>query len=109
LPAGHGGILLIFICRAEYLGDYRLRVRFDDGREGVADLRPTIFSDPRVVFTPLRDLSVFQQLFVEGGALCWPSGLDLAPEYLYFLTFGEDESLRGLFEEWGYIKSEVPA
>jgi hypothetical protein len=44
---------------------------------------------------------------VEHGALCWTGDLDVAPEYIYFLAFSDDESLRGLFEEWGYIQSEV--
>jgi hypothetical protein len=28
-------------------------------------------------------------------------------QYIYYLAFRDDESLRGLFEEWGYIGSEV--
>lgn len=98
---------MLKISDAEYLGDYRVRFVFDNGREGVADMHPMIFDDPRPVFAPLRDKDVFQQLFVEHGALCWPGDLDVAPQYIYYLAFRDDESLRGLFEEWGYIGSEV--
>jgi hypothetical protein len=98
---------MLHISDAEYLGEYRLRVVFNDGREGVADLRPMVFDEPRPVFAPLKDLSGFRQFFIEHGGLCWPGGLDVAPEYIYFLAFRDDESLRGLFEEWGYVQTEV--
>lgn len=98
---------MLHISDAEYMGEYRVRFVFDNGRQGVTNLRPMIFDDPRAVFAPLKDLSVFRQLFIEHGALCWPGNLDVAPEYIYFLAFRDDESLRGLFEEWGYIQTEV--
>ena len=98
---------MLHISDAEHLGDYRVRFVFDNGRRGIADLRPMIFDDHRSVFAPLRDTSVFQQSFIEHGALCWPGDLDVAPEYIYYLAFRDDQSLRGLFEEWGYIESEV--
>jgi hypothetical protein len=98
---------MLHISDAEYLGEYRLRVVFNDGREGVADLRQMVFDEPRTVFEPLKDLSGFRQFFVEHGALCWPGDLDVAPEYIYYLAFRDDESLRGLFEEWGYVQAEV--
>ena len=98
---------MLHISDAEYLGEYRVRVVFNDGREGVADLRPMVFDEPRTVFESLKDLSVFRQFAIEHGALCWPGDLDVAPEYIYFLAFRDDESLRGLFEEWGYVQAEV--
>jgi hypothetical protein len=98
---------MLHISDAEYLGDYRVRFVFNNGREGAADLHSMIFDDPRLPFAALRDKDVFQQLFVDHGALCWPGDLDVAPEYIYFLVFRDDESLHGLFEEWGYIESEV--
>jgi hypothetical protein len=98
---------MLYISDAQYMDDYRVRFVFNNGREGVADLRPMIFDEPRTVFSPLKELSVFRQLFIEHGALCWPGELDVAPEYIYFLAFRDDEDLRGLFEEWGYLNTEV--
>lgn len=95
------------ISAAEHLGDYRVRFAFDNGREGVADLRATVFDDPRSAFAPLRETAVFQRFFIERGVLCWPGGLDIAPEYLFFLTFRDDPGLRGLFQEWGYVGAKV--
>lgn len=99
--------MMLHILEAEYFGDYRVHVVFNDGREGIADLRSMIFENPRTVFAPLIDVSVFRRLFIQYGTLCWPGDLDLAPEYIYYLAFRDDENLRGLFEEWGYINAEV--
>ncbi len=98
---------MLLISDAEYLGEYRVRFVFDNGREGMADLRAMVFDDPRSAFAPLRDVTVFRRFVLEGGVLCWPGDLDVAPEYLYFLTFRNDPGLRGLFEEWGYVKAHV--
>jgi hypothetical protein len=101
---------MIHILTAEYLTDYRVRSTFSDGREGregVVDLRPVILKDTREAFSALRDPSVFKRLFIDHGALCWPGGPDIAPEYIYFLAFRDDESLRDRFEEWGYIEAGV--
>lgn len=98
---------MLHISDAEHLGEYRLRVVFNDGREGIADLRPMVFDERRMVFEPLKDLSGFRRFFIEHGTLCWPGDLDIAPEYIYFLAFRDDESLRGLFDEWGYVQTEV--
>src|SRR4029078_8476130 len=97
---------MLHISDAEYLGEKRLRVAFNDGREGVADLRAMIFDEPRTVFELLKDLSAFRQFFIEHGALCWPRD-HVASEYIYFLAFRDDESLSVLFVEWGYVQTEV--
>ena len=98
---------MLHITDAQYDGDYRIRFVFNNGREGVADLRTMIFEDARSVFALLRDLSAFRQFFIEHGALCWPGEVDVAPEYIYFLAFKDDESLGDQFEEWGYVKSQI--
>jgi hypothetical protein len=64
-------------------GDYRLHVEFEDGIEGVVDVDKLItFAG---VFAPLRDPSVFGQVYVnsELGTICWPNGADLDPDVLY--------------------------
>lgn len=35
------------------------------------------------VFEPLRDTALFAQAQVVMGAVCWPSGADLAPDAMY--------------------------
>ena len=49
------------------------------------------------VFTPLRRVSLFRQVFVENGTVRWPGGADIDPELLYEQSFPEsEESLEGL-------------
>jgi hypothetical protein len=78
--------VLVHIIEAEYVGDYRIRLRFDDGAEGEVDLADELAGP---VFQPLRNLSAFRQfhLHPELHTLVWPNGADFAPEFLrYKLT-----------------------
>ena len=67
---------------AEYVVDYRIRVRFADGRQGEIDLAGELWGE---VFEPLKDASVFRRfrLDTELNTIAWETGADLAPEYLY--------------------------
>jgi len=73
---------LVDVTAVEVIGDYRLRLTFEDGTVGDVD-----FSDRelRSVFEPLRDPSYFArvELDPEAGTIAWPDGLDMAPEPLY--------------------------
>jgi Protein of unknown function (DUF2442) len=71
------------------MGDYRLRLRFEDGVEGDVDLSTVIPFEG--VFAPLRDPRVFAAVQVnpELGTVCWPNGADLDPDVLYALVRGE--------------------
>ena len=70
------------LARAEYLGDYKIGVTFDDGREGVIDLEDELWGD---VFEPPKEPEIFQRFRVdtELDTIVWPTGADLAPEFLY--------------------------
>lgn len=67
---------------AQHAGGYRVRLRFDDGTEGVVDLERELWGE---VFEPLRDPARFREFRVdpELATLVWPNGADLAPERLY--------------------------
>jgi hypothetical protein len=73
---------LVDIIAVEVIGDYRLRLTFEDGVAGDVS-----FSDHdwRGVFESFKDPAVFAQVFVdpELGTIAWPGGLDMAPEPLY--------------------------
>ena len=71
------------IVAAEALGDYRLRLRFEDGVEGVVHLAPHLSFQG--VFEPLRDPAYFAQARVDPqlGTVFWPNGADLDPDVLY--------------------------
>ncbi len=71
-----------YIVDAEYLGDYRLRVQFENG-----DLRIVELSDhlDGHVFEPLRDPAFFKQVRVNHDidTVVWPNGADFSPDFLY--------------------------
>ena len=64
------------------VGDYRLRLLFDDGTAGDVDLSSMQWKG---VFEPLRDPKYFARVKVdpEAATVVWPNGVDLAPERLY--------------------------
>ena len=67
----------------EVLPEFRLRVRFNDGVEGVVELAAFLNSPEAGVFVALRDEDRFRQARVEIGAVTWPGNLDLAPDAMY--------------------------
>ena len=73
---------LFDITAVEVIGDYRLRLTFEDGTVGDVDFTGREW---RGVFEPLRDPAFFARVEVdsEAGTITWPDGLDMAPEPLY--------------------------
>jgi hypothetical protein len=71
------------VVAAEYRGDYRIELRFDDGKCGVVDF--TEYLNKGGVFERLRDLSFFRRFSIdrELGVLTWQGEVDIAPETLY--------------------------
>lgn len=72
--------ILPAVVRAEYRGEYRLHVAFNDGVEGTIDFAPWLDGP---IFEPLKDRVYFQRFFLDGGTVAWPNGADIAPETLY--------------------------
>lgn len=83
------------VVGAEWLGGYRLRLRFDDGVEGEADL--THLLDFRGVFEPLRDPKEFGKVRVDRdlGTIVWPNGADVDPLILHELVTGRSIEIPG--------------
>lgn len=73
---------LVDITEVEVIGEYRLRLTFEDGTVGDVDFTGRSW---RGVFEPLRDPAYFARVAVdrEAGTIAWPDGLDMAPEPLY--------------------------
>lgn len=73
---------LVDVTAVEVIGEYRLRLTFQDGMVGDVDFS---HREWRGVFEPLRDPSYFARVDIdaEAGTIAWPDGLDLAPEPLY--------------------------
>jgi hypothetical protein len=60
--------------------DFKLVLDFDNGETKVFDATPYL---GKGVFKRLQDLELFKQAYVCGGTVCWPDGLDIAPETLF--------------------------
>jgi Protein of unknown function (DUF2442) len=73
---------LVDVTGVEVIGDYRLRLTFEDGTIGDVDFSG---HEWRGVFEPLRDPKYFARVTIDPGAgtITWPDGVDMAPEPLY--------------------------
>ncbi len=70
-------------------GNYSLRLRFEDGVEGIVDVSQIVqFTG---VFAPLREHAYFVQVRVntELGTIVWPNNADLDPDVLYSIVTGQ--------------------
>jgi len=65
------------------LPGFQLDVEFADGTRGHFDLSELINRNDAGVFVPLRDVSFFNRVGIEYGAVTWPGELDLAPDGMY--------------------------
>ena len=73
-------MLLPIVTVAEYRGQYKIHITFNDGMESTIDFASWLEGP---VFEALRDQKYFQRFFVDGGTVVWPNGADVAPETLY--------------------------
>ncbi len=74
------------LVKAEYLGGYKIRVTFDNGKVKVRDFEEEIirFKDSEIV-KPLTDQKYFKKFKIvkNYGGLKWPNGYDCCPNWLY--------------------------
>lgn len=93
---------MLHIKECKYTEDYKLALKFDNGTEGIVDLKE--LPESETVFYPLKDKSVFQNVKLEWGTITWLDGeLDIAPEYLFFLINQNNSEFKELFVKWGYL------
>lgn len=73
--------MILHVVDAKYADDYRLRLRFNDGAEGVVDLKDELYGE---MFEPLKDLALFKSFRVDSEleTVVWKNGADFAPEFL---------------------------
>jgi len=94
---------MLSVSKAKYVGDYSLYLIFNNGKEGIANLKQTVFNDKRAIFSELKEESNFSNFKVAHSTVVWFNELDLSPEYLLYLIFKEDKSLQKKFKDWGYL------
>lgn len=71
------------VVSVQPLSEYRLRLMFDDGVEGIVNVAKMV--QFRGVFEPLHDPAFFAQVKVnaELGTVYWPNDADLDSDVLY--------------------------
>lgn len=76
------------VVSVQALPEHRLRVRFDDGTEGVVDVAEMV--EFTGVFEPLRDPEFFARAAVnpELGTVYWPNNADLDSDVLFAKVAG---------------------
>lgn len=81
------------LVHAEFVQGFIIHFKFADGVAGNIDLQDELWGE---VFAPLRKPEVFQnfRLDTELNTVVWPTGADLAPEYLYERALAESGSVR---------------
>lgn len=83
------------------LDGYRLELEFENGQKGVVDL--SSYARRGGVFTRFADMEYFNSISLntELGVLCWPGGVDIAPETIYEAAMVAEKE-----EPYGPIKEE---
>jgi hypothetical protein len=84
------------LISAEALPNYRLKLRYDDGVEGVVDLLREV---GKGVFKAWEDAEVFKKVRIgDFGQPEWPGEIDLCPDALYMEITGM--TVEQLFPNW---------
>lgn len=78
--------MILHVLRADYLGDFRVHLWFNDGTDGEVDLADALDGP---IFEPIKDPETFRQFRLIGHTLSWENGADFAPEYLHGLVRAE--------------------
>jgi hypothetical protein len=68
------------VIKAEYRGEYRIHVTFNDNSEKTIDFKDWLQGP---IFEPLKNIEYFKRFFVDGWTISWPNGADIAPETLF--------------------------
>jgi len=72
--------MILHIIDAKYKSDYKIWMKFNDGAEGVVDLKDQLYGE---MFDPLKDIQKFKSFRVdeELETIVWENGADFAPEF----------------------------
>ena len=73
---------LLDVTAVEPLPGFVLRLTFENG-EVRRFSTVKLLARNGTVFTPLRRVTMFRQVFIANGTVCWPGGADIDPELLY--------------------------
>lgn len=76
------------VIAANYQGEYKIALEFDDGRRGVVDFSK--YLERGGVFERFKDIDFFRNFSVDAdlGTITWGGEVDVAPETLYAAATG---------------------
>ena len=74
---------MLGITSVSLKGDYTVSVEFNDGENGVINLKNELEKDHRAIINELLDLELFKTEKIKFDTLSWDNGVGFAPEYLY--------------------------
>jgi len=71
-----------YVTEATYVGDYRIKVSFDDNEVKLVDLGPHLDAP---ILEPLKDISFLKTFTVNRDidTITWPNDADFPPDFLY--------------------------
>ena len=85
--------MFLHVTHVEYDAEYKLRLTFNNGAQGVVDLKAELYGE---IFAPLKDLNLFRQVYVTSRTIEWPNGADFAPEFLLGIMHSSTETALSL-------------
>ncbi|MFH1771356.1 MAG: DUF2442 domain-containing protein [Candidatus Omnitrophota bacterium] len=74
-----------WIIDVQYIGDYRVRLKFENNEIKEADLQSYLNGR---IFEPLRDIKYFRQVSLNQDidTIVWPNNADFSPDFLYEIS-----------------------
>jgi hypothetical protein len=71
------------LTKVKPLANYKLEVDFVDGTHGLVEMSQRVTNDNAGVFAVLKEVALFNQVYLEQGVVTWPGEIDLAPDAMY--------------------------
>ncbi len=65
------------ILKADYIGEYKVKLFFSDKKQRTVDFSEFIFSSTHPVFTQYKDLKKFKRFKIESGNIVWGKDWDM--------------------------------
>ena len=73
---------VLHVDSAEYISEYKIAVKFNDGSSHLVDFEKIIFNDSRAIVSSLRNLTLFKDFSIQNHTISWANGLEFAPEFI---------------------------
>ena len=74
--------MIIDVINAEYKEGFKVFLSFSNNESVIVDLKETIYSDPRGIFEPLKNVDYFKSFKIRMNTITWDNEADFAPEFL---------------------------